>query len=435
MRTNRFITAALCGAAVSLIAACGGGGQNGTAQSGAVVAPASFLQQDAKGIPYEILPAALAQSEISEKRLVAVRDAEAWKSLWAEHAGTGSADRPAPEIDFSRNTVIGVFLGSRGACDRVAVTAVKQRAQSQRLEVTYEVLLPPPDTACIASIANPAVLVTVPLSGAQVDFVQAPARAESDLVVKSGWSFGMCLEKCDGTVQIAKDGASFRSGGGKDGAALPEQGIWGAVSEKEWEALQAGFGSVPDVVIGCPDCADEGREWIEISRGATTKRVEFSCKAQLDAAPGFLATVRAIRGRLAAALGLPDPCNPATIAFERIAPAMFTSEIAEKRFVAIRDAAAWAALWNEHSAGRAPLPAVDFTQQMVVGVFLGRESVPCGGLSIDTVRKANEPEQIEVGYRVVDPGPDVMCIAAVINQYALVTIPASTLPVNFVKLP
>lgn len=55
------------------------------------------------------------------------------------------------------------------------------------------------------------------------------------------------------------------------------------------------------------------------------------------------------------------------------------SKVSSPRFVLIRDAAAWAALWAEHTAtppgygalARHSVPAVDFTRFMVVGVFLG----------------------------------------------------------------
>ena len=47
------------------------------------------------------------------------------------------------------------------------------------------------------------------------------------------------------------------------------------------------------------------------------------------------------------------------------------SKIAERRAVAVTDAAAWEKVWREHDAA-APVPAVDFTKESVVAVFLGQ---------------------------------------------------------------
>jgi hypothetical protein len=46
------------------------------------------------------------------------------------------------------------------------------------------------------------------------------------------------------------------------------------------------------------------------------------------------------------------------------------SGIEDARQVVVRTAEAWKALWKEHAPGQ-PMPAVDFTRAMVVGVFLG----------------------------------------------------------------
>lgn len=53
-----------------------------------------------------------------------------------------------------------------------------------------------------------------------------------------------------------------------------------------------------------------------------------------------------------------------------------------RRFVVVRDQAQWSSLWAEHSAGAArPAPAVDFSREMVVAVFLGER--PSGGTRVE----------------------------------------------------
>lgn len=437
MILNRPFLVALVAATSLFVAGCGGGaGSVASADAGTrTLSSTELASQAGTGIPFATFSSPLSsQSAITEKRLVTVRDADAWARLWAEHAGPAGGTRPLPPVDFARNMVIGVFLGSRSACDKLSIEAVKQRQDPARIEVSYKHTPPAPETVCIASIANPAVLITVPKSDLPVEFVQVPELPAGELVIRSGWSFGFCLDQCEGAVAIDRSGAIFRATS-KLVTDTPERAIWGAVSEQEWQTLVATYKTLPDVIVGCPDCADEGKEWIEIEQAGTRKRLEFSCNVTINEADMLQKTVRAIRSRLAVALGLPEVCNPGAINFQRLEPAVFTSEITTKRFVAIRDAASWATLWNQHTGGRAPLPAIDFTKQMVLGVFMGNESPVCGSTRIESVRERTNPDHIEVGYRVLDPGPDVMCIAAVLNQYSLVTVPAMSLSVEFVKLP
>ena len=49
-------------------------------------------------------------SGIDEPRQVTVRTLADWATLWRSHAPGG---QPMPTIDFSRETVVGVFAGTR----------------------------------------------------------------------------------------------------------------------------------------------------------------------------------------------------------------------------------------------------------------------------------------------------------------------------------
>lgn len=425
MNAKQLFLAALTVSAALLLAACGGSGST---------APTTAIQPQAEfGVPFDIFSAPLAQTAIDQKRTVVVRDADAWSRLWQEHAGAGFVHRPVPAFDFSQKMVIGVYLGAAGACDSLTIDAVKKMKGPSRIEVTWRHILPPPEIACVAAIVNHAMLITVPQSSLPVEFVQASPKPADDLVIRTGWSFGMCLENCEGMAEIRQDGASLHVSGRKD-MTLPQAGTWTPVSTQEWESLTARFQTLPDMVIGCPDCADEGREWIEIAYKGSKKRLVTSCNAVLTEAWEFQQDVRAIRGRLAAMLGLVSICDPDRIEFQHVEPRIFISDIADKRFVAIRSAEAWTTLWNEHSGGRVAAPVIDFSTRMVAGVFMGQESVPCGSTNIVSVNQRSNPARIEVSYRMVDPG-EVMCIAAVINQHALVTLPTTALPVAFVRIP
>lgn len=52
-------------------------------------------------------------SAILEPRQVVVQDEEAWRRLWAEHARGTVKQASPPYVDFTRETVVGVFLGLR----------------------------------------------------------------------------------------------------------------------------------------------------------------------------------------------------------------------------------------------------------------------------------------------------------------------------------
>jgi len=49
------------------------------------------------------------QSNVDDAKQVVVRTEAEWAQLWRQHAG----DRPRPPIDFTRESVVAVFMGSR----------------------------------------------------------------------------------------------------------------------------------------------------------------------------------------------------------------------------------------------------------------------------------------------------------------------------------
>jgi len=61
----------------------------------------------------------------------------------------------------------------------------------------------------------------------------------------------------------------------------------------DMQALQA----LPNV-LGCPDCADGGAEWIEVETGNTLKRVEFEYGVAIPSIQPLLDLVRARRAEI-----------------------------------------------------------------------------------------------------------------------------------------
>ena len=118
----------------------------------------------------------------------------------------------------------------------------------------------------------------------------------------------------------------------------------------------------------------------------------------------------------------------ADVAF-KVVDATSNSSIHTARNVVVKDASAWAALWAEHAGTSRPLPAVDFSTSMVVGVFLGDRPSGCYGTSITGItRNANG---IAVQHTDSVPGMGVLCAMYVPTPAALVVIDRSDLPVEF----
>lgn len=107
------------------------------------------------------------------------------------------------------------------------------------------------------------------------------------------------------------------------------------------------------------------------------------------------------------------------------------SDVEEPKMVTIRSAAEWAALWRTHAPDRS-LPTVDFSREMVAGVFLG--SRPTAGFQVEIVGVRNEPDALVVQYRVTVPGRDAVTAAVLTAPYHLVALPTRAVEVKFETL-
>jgi hypothetical protein len=68
------------------------------------------------------------QSNIDTRREVVVRTAADWQKLWQQH----SPDRPMPSVDFSKEMVVGVFLGSRPTAGSSSQSSTSSPTRSSR---------------------------------------------------------------------------------------------------------------------------------------------------------------------------------------------------------------------------------------------------------------------------------------------------------------
>jgi hypothetical protein len=107
------------------------------------------------------------------------------------------------------------------------------------------------------------------------------------------------------------------------------------------------------------------------------------------------------------------------------------SEIVVARQVTIRDQDAWTALWQEHASVR-PRPTVDFSGEMVVGVFLGTR--PTAGFGVEIVGYRAVEADLVVQYRESAPPRGAITAQVLTSPFHLVVVPRRTGTVTFEKL-
>jgi len=93
--------------------------------------------------------------------------------------------------------------------------------------------------------------------------------------IRYGTSFGMCVGHCKNELTMTQKTSTYRCSGWTEDVT-PVTKTEGTNSQI-WDSINSGFNldtflDLPEV-IGCPDCADGGAEWLEVvlSNGETHK--------------------------------------------------------------------------------------------------------------------------------------------------------------------
>lgn len=102
------------------------------------------------------------------------------------------------------------------------------------------------------------------------------AKGQS-IVIKGGFSFGECEKNCKATVVVVDNKITYSSF--KNGDSTPLKECSESISSNTVSSLIAtidygAFMNLP-ATIGCPDCADGGAEWIELSAPNGGHKVTF----------------------------------------------------------------------------------------------------------------------------------------------------------------
>ncbi len=105
---------------------------------------------------------------------VTVRTPAEWKALWKDHAPT----EKMPNVDFAKNMVVGIFLGSKPSAGH-EVEIVGVRTQDKDLIVEYVQKQPGRGTMAAQILTEPYHLVSVPTHAGTVRFIHVPETKQT----------------------------------------------------------------------------------------------------------------------------------------------------------------------------------------------------------------------------------------------------------------
>ena len=105
------------------------------------------------------------QSNVDEARQVVVRTDAEWTKLWQQH----SPDRQRPTVDFAKDMIVGVFMGSRPSAG-YNISIVSTFAKDGNVIVQYRESMPRPGTMTAQVLTFPYHLVAVPKAAGEVRF-------------------------------------------------------------------------------------------------------------------------------------------------------------------------------------------------------------------------------------------------------------------------
>lgn len=116
----------------------------------------------------------------------------------------------------------------------------------------------------------------------------------TDIVkIQYGTSFGMCLGYCTQTITLT-NGLVSKTVTPRNEDSLEEKSC-----SNSFDGFNALASSIDinafnqlDEVIGCPDCADGGAEWIGISTSEKTKKVTFEYQNEPEAVADIIQRLR-----------------------------------------------------------------------------------------------------------------------------------------------
>lgn len=108
------------------------------------------------------------------------------------------------------------------------------------------------------------------------------------------------------------------------------------------------------------------------------------------------------------------------------------SALDQSQEVIARSAADWTALWEKHAGRTSQLPAVDFSREIVVGVFLGTR--PTAGYRVEIVRATTAKGVLVVEYVEAAPPPGALTAQVLTTPHHLAAVEKHDGEIRFQKV-
>ncbi len=106
--------------------------------------------------------------------------------------------------------------------------------------------------------------------------------------ISYGSKFGLCFGYCYKSITLSSDEINFHIKSWGNDEEYPDVFISENFDFSDWYEIASMINYERfvrlDPIIGCPDCADGGAEWIELSKGSKTHKVVF----EFNNPPGFI---------------------------------------------------------------------------------------------------------------------------------------------------
>lgn len=112
---------------------------------------------------------------------------------------------------------------------------------------------------------------------ALIIFCLTASGCKTPVVISYGTSFGHCIGFCNKELSISKNSLNYIQK--KNGDKPETKKCVQPLSKGMYNQVLSNFDFksfyLLDSIIGCPDCADGGAEWIEVRSGKNKKKVMF----------------------------------------------------------------------------------------------------------------------------------------------------------------
>ena len=110
-----------------------------------------------------------------------------------------------------------------------------------------------------------------------------------------------------------------------------------------------------------------------------------------------------------------------------------SSGIREPTRIVARTSREWLVVWARHvqSIGAVVPPPVDFSREMVVGVFMGERET--GGYQIEIIEVERTASALRVHYRTRSPEPGALLTQALTQPFHLIRLARDESPLTFAR--